>query len=54
MKIINLSRVGIPAQLEVGAEHDYVVYTLEGTDLGTSLGGTTKKNLAEGLGNALV
>ena len=54
MKIINLSRVGIPARLELGTKHGYVVGTLEGAALGTSLGGAMKTNLVEGLGKALV
>ena len=54
MKIINLSRVGIPARLEVRTEHGYVVGTLEGTALGTSMGGTMKTNLAKVLGKVLV
>ena len=54
MNIINLYRVGIPEQLEVGNEHGYVVGILEGTVLGNSLGGTMKTNLVKGLGKALV
>ena len=54
MKIINLSRVVIPARLEVVTEHGYVVVTLEGTSLGTPLGVTMKTNLVKGLGKALV
>ena len=54
MKIINLSRVGIPARLEVGIEHGYIVGTLEGTALDTLLGGNTKTDLEKGLGKALV
>ena len=54
MKIVNLSRVGIPERLEVGTENGYVVGTLERTDLGTSLVGTMKINLVKGLGKYLV
>ena len=54
MKVINLSRVGILKRIEVGTEHGYVVGNLEGNDLGTSLEGTMKTNLAKILGKELV
>ena len=50
MKIINLSRVGIPARLEMGTEHCYVVGTLEGIALGNSLGGNHENKLGGRLG----
>ena len=50
MKIINLSRVGIPGWLEVATEHGYVVGTVEGTALGTSMGGYHEDKLGGRLG----
>ena len=49
MKIINLSRFGIPERLEVGTDHGYVVGTLDGASLGTSLGGNHEDKLGEKL-----
>ena len=54
MKIINLSRFGIPERLEVETEHRCVAGTLEGNAIGNSMGGTMKTNLVKGLGKALV
>ena len=54
MKLINLSRVVILERIEVVTEHGYVVVTLEGNVLGTSLGETMKTNLVKGLGKAAV